>query len=499
MPPSMNDDYNLESLPGGLSLGSSTQKRTASTQERTQRRVLKLLYFMQTGAAAGLVKFFPVFLAQRLGYSATQIGISTIIQSIANFAGGLFWGRFADITGRYKWTMILTNAVSVALAFLFDSPSLMTSFTVFLYINTVYAFFGSCWGTLVDAVAVIGAGASYGRLRLWAAVGWGSLAVVTGLLIDLTNIGIIFVTFGVGMLISTIIVVRFFDDPKRNQADVREYIRKSSNGTLDANVHRENQFTLTKIICSFEVMLLLLDLFIQGALQAFVEVYLYVYLDEVYHCPGYFLGICTLVAAIFELPVFYYSEKLIASFGCKGLLTFAQILYTIRVVAYMYIPNNSGALGYWLFLLTEPLHAFVFAAMWVAAVEYSRLLAPAEHQGSMQALVRGTYYFIGNGCGSLLGGYLIDVKGGGADGYHFMFWFGAITMMSWSLLWHALMCIDKTCKVMCTSKELNSKNTSFQEQESVHRRGEAAGVEPEATQPLRSSLASPLLSTDAKF
>jgi PPP family 3-phenylpropionic acid transporter len=493
MSPSIDEGYNTQGLPELIPPVTKENEQTKSIQERTQRRVLKLLYFVQTGAAAGLIKFLPVFLAQRLAFSATQIGISTIVQSIANFIGGMFWGRFADVTGRYKWTMIFTNAVSVALAFMFDFPTLWTGFTAFLFLYANYAFFGSCWGTLVDAVAVIGAGVNYGRLRLWAAIGWGSLAVITGMLIDLTNIGIIFVTFGVGMAISTIIVILYFDDPKRNNSDAYESTRKSDS-TSGASDQPGSPATLKTILCSCEVVLLLLDLFIQGVLQAFVETYLYVYLDEVYHCPGYFLGLCTLVAALFELPVFYYSDVLIARFGCKGLLTFAQIVYTIRVVAYIYIPNNSSLLGYWLFVLTEPLHAFVFAAMWVAAVEYSRLLAPNEHQGMMQALVRGTYYFIGNGFGSLLGGYLIDSKGGGADGYHYMFWFGAVSMVSWSLSWQALMCIERICKTLCTSKKSNSAGATLQYDE-CHDRA-ITDTEPGITSPSHSTLNSRLLSPD---
>lgn len=115
----------------------------------------------------------------------------------------------------------------------------------------------------------------------------------------------------------------------------------------------------------------------------------------------------------------------------------------MRVVAYIYIPKGASFFGWWLFLFTEPLHAVVFASMWAAAVEYSRRLAPPEHQGIMQAAVRGLYYFIGNGVGSILGGMLIDSKGGNAHGYHFMFQVGAVSMTLWSFAWHILMQIDK--------------------------------------------------------
>jgi hypothetical protein len=97
-------------------------------RQSTPRWVMMALYFIQTGAAvsgveqfiiityiliirhqAGLVKFFPVFFAKTLHYSATRIGILCVVGSIANFAGGIFWGRIADMTGRYKFTMVTTN------------------------------------------------------------------------------------------------------------------------------------------------------------------------------------------------------------------------------------------------------------------------------------------------------------------------------------------------------------------------------------------------------
>jgi len=454
-----NDDY--------LLLGEIAPVRNAEeAKKKRQRWVLKLLYFVQTGAAAGLVKFLPVFFAKRLDLSATEIGITLVVGNVANFVGGVFWGRLADVTGRYKMTMVVTNAASVFFNFCLLANSVTNTFWLFLCDFVLASFFGSCWGTLVDAVAVIGsdAGSSYGKLRLWAAIGWGTLSLATGYLIDLTDIGIIFATFGVGMAIAVILVMLFFSDPEKlkqrqkqqpspdaenfdlvvKEADLEDSTTFANNEPT-AEAPRSSGAELRAILCRTEVALLLTNLFVQGVLVAFVESFLYVYLAQVYKVPGFFMGLCTCVAAAFECPVFFYSEELLKTLGIKGVLTLAQFLYAVRVWAYTYIPNNSSASGYWLFLLTEPLHAFVFAAMWSAAVEYSRLLAPSEHQGTMQALVRGLYYFIGNGVGSVLGGLIIDSKGGGAAGFHLMYRFGGTAMAIWSVTWHLLMCLDASC------------------------------------------------------
>jgi hypothetical protein len=90
----------------------------------------------------------------------------------------------------------------------------------------------------------------------------------------------------------------------------------------------------------------------------------------------------------------------------------------------------------------------------------------------MQALVRGLYYFIGNGVGSILGGLIIDSQGGGAAGYHLMYRFGGVAMAVWSLTWHLLMRIDASCSSKSSSKSSSSsaghkKNNSCREEGSA--------------------------------
>ena len=76
----------------------------AASAAAKQRCVLKGLYFIQTGAAAGLQKFLPVYLEQAVKLSPTEIGTMLVAGQITNFFGGLFWGRAADVTGKYKIT-----------------------------------------------------------------------------------------------------------------------------------------------------------------------------------------------------------------------------------------------------------------------------------------------------------------------------------------------------------------------------------------------------------
>ncbi len=40
---------------------------------------------------------------------------------------------------------------------------------------------------------------------------------------------------------------------------------------------------------------------------------------------------------------------------------------------------------------------------------------------------------------------MVDSRGGGAEGYHFMYNVGGICMLLWSVTWHLLMVIDERC------------------------------------------------------
>jgi len=86
----------------------------------------------------------------------------------------------------------------------------------------------------------------------------------------------------------------------------------------------------------------------------------------------------------------------------------------------------------------EPSHALTFAMMWSAAVEYARRAAPPERQGTAQALVRGAYYYLGVGTGSVVAGRIIRARG-----YEFLYELGACAMVIWAALWAVLLAASR--------------------------------------------------------
>ena len=216
-----------------------------------------------------------------------------------------------------------------------------------------------------------------------------------------------------------------------------------------------------------------LNFFVHGCLAAFVESYLLLYVATRWPAtPSWFLGALTLVAAVFEIPVFLYAGDVLRRYGVRRCLVAAQLLFVARCAAYAYVAARAGdqTRGYLWFLLLEPSHAVTFAMMWSAAVEYTfaawifcrwvaaaprprrgysmeasptprlrlvgrprryaRTAAPPELQGTAQALLRGTYYNLGIAAGSVVAGHVVDARG-----YEFLYKLGAVAMCGWATLW----------------------------------------------------------------
>ena len=246
------------------------ENANAAPDAQQQRRyywTMALLNLPETGAAAGVSKFTPLFLAAR-GLDVAQVGVVLAVAQVCRFLGGLVFGRVADKTGRFRGVLLLTNFVSVALAL--STTSLLSPWhgmhgwkrvLVLALLTDSYAFFTSPSGTLIDAIAVVAqtsGGASYGSLRLWAAIGWGLAAVGMGAGVDRYGFSSVFIAYAIGTGLSSALVVACFENPKNKSSRADDAAAAS----------------LASVFLVAPVPLYFLNFFIHGCLAAFVESYL---------------------------------------------------------------------------------------------------------------------------------------------------------------------------------------------------------------------------------
>merc|ERR1712008_620232 len=183
----------------------------------------------------------------------------------------------------------------------------------------------------------------------------------------------------------------------------------------------------------FEVIWFLSNLFIYGIFMGLVETFLFIFLmRDFIGTSKFLLGWTIAVMCLFELPVFFYVDRLFSRFELTRLLSLCHVVFAVRCLLYSALPRSCPATV----LLVEPLHGITFAMMWSVAVEYGKRLAPQGGEAKMQALINGLYYKLAIGVGSVFWGPLTELPSKGGIGFTLCFQRAAGAILAWSVLWN---------------------------------------------------------------
>jgi MFS transporter, PPP family, 3-phenylpropionic acid transporter len=101
-----------------------------------------------------------------------------------------------------------------------------------------------------------------------------------------------------------------------------------------------------------------------------------------------FQGLC-------ELPLFYFSAKIIGRLGLKNTLLLTVFATVVRLILYSIIKNPYVAIP------IELLHGLSWSLFWVACVEYVNKLVPINWRATGQSLLFAIY----SGAGAIVGNY----------------------------------------------------------------------------------------------
>ena len=101
-----------------------------------------------------------------------------------------------------------------------------------------------------------------------------------------------------------------------------------------------------------------------------------------------FQGLC-------ELPIFYFSARIILRLGLKTTLVITVLATVIRMVLYYFINSPIATLP------VELLHGFSWSLFWVVCVEYVNKLVDEHWLATGQSLLYAAYF----GVGAIAGNY----------------------------------------------------------------------------------------------
>lgn len=343
----------------------------------------KSFYFLYYAAAAALIPFLVIYYEQ-LGFSGRKIGFLAAIPPFIILMSAPLWGAAADTTKQHKRLLMIAIAGAFVAVYLFSRT---TAFAWIIPMVAVYAFFAAPIMPLVDASTMDWLAEQrnlYGRIRLWGAIGWGVSAPLIGWLIERSGIQWSFYGY-IALMLAGLVVAWFLP------------IRETS-------AQQPFWSGLRLIIDNRQWLLFLAVVFISGMCMAIVSNFLFLYMNDL-GASKTLMGLALTFATISELPILFYSNRLLNRWGARGLMLIALSAYVVRALAYTVVPDPR------MFLAVQLLHGLTFSGMWVAGVSYAYSMAPDGFGATAQGLFSGVLLGLGGIAGGLIGGILYDELG----------------------------------------------------------------------------------------
>jgi PPP family 3-phenylpropionic acid transporter len=340
-------------------------------------------YFFFFAALAAMSPFLALYY-QGLGLSGSQIGLLLGVSPLVSLFASTFWTGLADARHRHKMVLLTTILATILIAAVF--PSLKTFTLVFPFV-LLLAFASAPIISLVDTATISMLGEHrefYGRTRLWGTIGWGVSAPLAGMFFQARGLNWLFWIYAL-LMIFTVFVVPWitFSHPV--------------NVTLFWHGMRT-------VFTDHRWVFFLLIIFVAGVGTAVHSNYLSLLFQ---HLGGgkTLVGLAVTITMLSELPVMFFSNRLLRWFRPNRLLVVATVIIGLRCLFYAF---SSTPL---VILFIQLLHGLTYPALWVAGVTYAAENAPAGLEATSQGILASVLTGFGMSAGGLLGGILIDSFG----------------------------------------------------------------------------------------
>ena len=355
-------------------------------------------YFFYFAAASFSMPFFILYY-QGLGFNGAQIGLLAGIVPLVIMVGAPLWTRLADAKRCHHQVMSLTIAITILIAAIFP---LFKSFLFILPLCIIYAFFASPIIPLADSATINMLGNEknmYGRVRLGGTIGWGLTALLSGYVIQ--NYGTRWVFWGYAL----IMVVVFFISQKFS------YPARLEMGSSLGN--------LKGAFFNRQWVVFLLLAFIAGVGLTTINSFLSPYLEELKISQS-FMGVALVISIIGELPVMFFSNRLLKRFGAFPLLGIATAISGLRLLLYAGANSIQGI------LIFQLLNGLTYPLFMVAAVSHANEISPE----GMKATGQGVMNAAASGIGSSVGGFFSGLLMGSIGGQAMFFSIGSIMLVA---------------------------------------------------------------------
>ena len=354
--------------------------RTASHRFRFWASAFYFAFFSASGSFGPFINAYY----QQSGITLQQVGLLASLPMLIMLFANPLWALMADAFRLHGYLLPMSMLLTVPAAWLLTH---VDGFWALAGIIMMYAFCLAPIVSLGDYTIMEELGEAryqYGRLRVWGAVGYGLAAWYGGYLMEYVGIQRSVLIFMTMMILGAFIATRL---PRPRMLVTNPFWINLRILTTDRRWY------------SF-----LGSVFLAGIGFSVINNYLILHMRTLGAGEGLF-GLSIAVAALSELPIFFFSNLILHRWSPRGLIgiAFGALVVRLLLISVMHDP--------WIAVAIQLLHGLSFSAIWTAGVSYVSEIAPPGLGASAQSLFGATLFSLSGILGAYGGGLIYQQWG----------------------------------------------------------------------------------------
>ncbi len=347
----------------------------------SEGNLLRALYFMVFSCTAAWLPIFADFLKAR-GMSGLQISVVLSIAPVMMLAVQPFYGVLADRLGYKRCLMFSTALAGLSyLLYLFQG-----GFWYLFGVTVLMSVFYNTLQPLLDSLALRltqkDPSFSYGTLRIAGAAGWSFTGIIVGHCIDAVDTSVIFIASAISMLLAFLLSFSLAGANGGATARVAHTAAPQTPGNAPA------------VFANKTLLFFLLAVVLISTGTTTIWNFYTIYMKE-NGASASLVGIGLSFQGLCELPLFYFSAKIIFRLGVQRAFLLTVFVTALRMLLYFLVKNPQAAIA------IELLHGVSWSLFWVVCVERVNSLVREEWRATGQSLLYAAYF----GAGAILGNF----------------------------------------------------------------------------------------------
>jgi len=337
--------------------------------------------------------FVTVFLLDK---KVDLITIGTILaaNSLISILAQPGWGMVSDRVRSVKRIFMTCLATS---AFLLLFLPFFHSTLVFALILALTTLFVSPLMPLMDNWVVQGIKnrprGGYGTYRLWGSIGYAIMVIIMGKVLSILPVSATFFVFG-AIAILTMFLCAGIPNPGGPSVGVAAPSGNdaSSKSTFSFLLRSYPYVTFVVLSCLFNISTVSLSSYLPKLIQ-------------VIGGNNTFYGVAVALGAMSEVPVFFFSIRLIRRFKPLAVIITAFVFYIIRLGIYSLFASPAAV------LVAQCLQGLSYGLFLTGSLYYMDLLAPKGTKATAVTLGSALYGGVSGIVGNYVGGRIIENHG----------------------------------------------------------------------------------------